>query len=658
MKKIINILLLGILGILLYGVISLSKGSKDVETANLSKTEYIPQASQISELEEQFFDKFYEKDLIESQGIPYVDFVNASNKNKVELGNGITMDYDFLAHRLRDLTLEERRGYHQLSLTSEISEAFQLSDLMEFLDESRSSSEIEEHLLQLDWLEDNPPLTNLILPNLNNNMNILVGPHMSGSLADYEEYPVSYSSSQIYDSQNTYICDYIQYKQFYFTREQDRVFSLNEIPVINQDYLYTHLSYVGFGQSLGQTTSYRNRPYDFYEIDQNIFYEWIPGFLDIPSLGRHTLYPLGSLTKVEKRNFTGISRYDFYNVVEFHAHNEVLTPFTYKSYNDSLLIHIPLATITLILDYENKQKLILTYYDEILENVTTFYITQDIHWNRNNYNVNSNGVNLTIAYPTFGSLSGNGYTQALVPATYFHRLQPENSGNIKLLKKTSYYDANLHLITEGEFELVYTGNTASSTVVTNSLVKGTFNFGTEESYGQTDSTFDFGITIYGAPHYVKDVYPYLIWGNDFTDYNNHSAFERFVWDKDSVNITNHQYHNLSGAALTSYYPTGILTLQGTPIPAWFINHNFGGRIIGDYTPPTFNLIDAIQIEITVSYVDWLSYVTNLSDDRSGPIFLYVGYDQVNYGHNGFYEVKICARDQAGNIFFRIIAVRI
>lgn len=242
-----------------------------------------------------------------------------------------------------------------------------------------------------------------------------------------------------------------------------------------------------------------------------------------------------------------------------YAHPQKIV-FSYQSYDWG--IHAPQAAITLIKDFFGDQKMVLVSTDPEV-GVYSFYITQEIHYHRNEwYQINDYHLPLTTTYPTLGSIFNSGvpWDAASNTANYFHRLQ-NNPNNVKYLLPVVYYDGTVGALTSGEYELVYfnTGIYNQSPVITDSFLAGTFNFGCVNNFAN-------GTGAVNDSHYIRDVYPYLIWGNSLSDYQNHTPFERFVWDKDSANVLGYIGINLSGNQLTSLYPSTIGNQGGTAIP--------------------------------------------------------------------------------------------
>ena len=122
---------------------------------------------------------------------------------------------------------------------------------------------------------------------------------------------------------------------------------------------------------------------------------------------------------------------------------------------------------------------------------------------------------------------------------YFHQLgyydgDESNLNNKKMYKKLEDTSDNLYYYYPfASFE--YTANQQKTTIISNSLIVGTFNF-VDPSESHT-------------MHWAYDVIPYLIWGNDVFD--NSTVAERFAWDKGSIHLYNY-YRSQRGDTLTNH----------------------------------------------------------------------------------------------------------
>ena len=96
-------------------------------------------------------------------------------------------------------------------------------------------------------------------------------------------------------------------------------------------------------------------------------------------------------------------------------------------------------------------------------------------------------------------------------------------------------------------------------------------------------TFNFSSGLLHLPnHYIFDVYPYLIWGNLFTD--NSNVRERFIWDKDSLsqsaalyafrgeNLYSHTDSNIGNLSSVGYFSKNAIIDRIDQQLSW----DFGG----------------------------------------------------------------------------------
>ena len=251
----------------------------------------------------------------------------------------------------------------------------------------------------------------------------------------------------------------------------------------------------------------------------------------------------------------------------------------YKSYQyDILFIHVntPLADITVYLDRFGKEVMVL---EDSFGSFDSLYISRDFHWQRNDYNIKS------IDGKDFQSLrfedlvSRSSWALQNPVGSYFHQIGSGNNTNGKFVNPTKFYEWTTDSLCVGSNEAVFQGREADSVLDFKSLVTYSYNFGAggiEFDLDVPDFTLDVNMAL---PHYFKDVYPYLLWGNDFYDFLEHTAFERFVWDKDSANVEGialvvttgndsaYKAKKSIGRALTALYTTGIVgDANGEPIP--------------------------------------------------------------------------------------------
>lgn len=246
----------------------------------------------------------------------------------------------------------------------------------------------------------------------------------------------------------------------------------------------------------------------------------------------------------------------------------------------------------------------------------------------------SNPINRTTVaqlYPTTDIL-GNSFGLPLLPiASYFHKLLIQNFNNTKYVKSITYYNLQLEKLVPGSLELVYDEN---GNVEFEDLVTFTFNFGVDLSDPEVEVVSD--------AHYIRDVYPYLFWGNSLYDYFSHTAFERFVWDKASNILDDFAYsiiRSFSGSQLTSQYPTNVEDFGGTEIPDDIINNPYGWSMYFDYIP------DQEIHEDNFSNINWSTFIINVYSEVPGIITKFEDEDNVDYNNPGTYLVTVGIRDE-------------
>lgn len=237
--------------------------------------------------------------------------------------------------------------------------------------------------------------------------------------------------------------------------------------------------------------------------------------------------------------------------------------FEYQSYDFNIFvvrILAPRAKIIVYLDFFSKEKMLIISDNTKIER---FFITQSFHWNRNSYNIKSlHGIPIEELYlGDFNTRSA--WSQLSATSSYFHKLGLGNENNSKMVNNIKYYDFITGQLELGSNELIFDGDSNLSSLDNESLITHSFNFA---SSTVDDEVNGLSIKINVAlDHYIKDVYPYLIWGNDYTDFITVSPFERFIWDKDSSNMnilakTNAQI--LIGDELKQLYLTGEISDGG------------------------------------------------------------------------------------------------
>ena len=342
----------------------------------------------------------------------------------------------------------------------------------------------------------------------------------------------------------------------------------------------------------------------------------------------------------QEKVYTGSTRYILNAHFCSYDHKDVIE-FDYQSFstigNDGL--SVPLANIHLIDDYWGNEKLILES-DDI---GVAYKISQSVHYSRNQYN-KINGVAVDNLYSTESQLP-SGWVHVLI-GNYFHKLLQSNANNKKYLKSTEYYDVNLGVNIDGELELVYDEN---GDVEYEDLVTFTFNFGVGAS--------DYESEFFKDAHWIRDVYPYLIWGNSSEDYNSHTPFERFVWDKASKN-SNITARNAQGDVLTNMYYLSLGSDQsvndndGTIIPFSVQNNACRWDIFFDYIPDQY-----IEKNQYANY-NWATKITGEYSDVQGIITKFEEWDTVIYNIPGEYLVMVGIEDSAGNKRAQIVKIHV
>lgn len=365
----------------------------------------------------------------------------------------------------------------------------------------------------------------------------------------------------------------------------------------------------------------------------------------------------GNDCKIYSHEFTGNIRYLASSTFGTYPHKPETFTFNYQSYDllgDDRTA--PYAEITLINDYWGNEKMYIT--SDVIG--VPFKITKEAHYSRNDYN-KINGISVDTLYPTEASIDGAGFEDESEQGTYFHKLLTSNTGNVKYTKNVEYYNLNADRYSNGSNEIVYKSD---GTVEYEDLVTFSFNFGDRDTYP------DGALLAYDS-HWILDVYPYLIWGNSQVDADNHSAFERFVWDKDSAKaaydfplVPDYECRDLQRNELIEMYVDADTCGEGclgnadaTPIP----DSVQDGRVLFyDSGDPYFDVITTKHYsELTYSYnKDWTVFINNEFDnslDFSNLIYLEVS-DPVNFTNPGTYYVTVALKDQDSNQFNRTFKV--
>lgn len=339
--------------------------------------------------------------------------------------------------------------------------------------------------------------------------------------------------------------------------------------------------------------------------------------------------------------YTGATRYVLRTSLFTYNHIDVIQ-FDYQSYNIVLDgTSAPSATIYLIKDYWGEEKMIITS-NEI---GTPYKITQTEHYNRNQYNT-INGVDVSEIYPTENTwtLFWDGWTHLADSRSYFHLLLSENSDNEKYTKPITYTDLNLGVEVAGGLELVFDGDGDVLDDTEDYLVLYTFNFGVDASDPEWELIPDV--------HYIRDVYPYLVWGNTEDDFNNHTPFERFIWDKASVNNNGDARDSDGEELMDMYYNGDIEDHGGTIIPIVVQNNSCRWDIY-------FNFIaDQTIIKGQYSNFNWATKINGEYSSIIGTILKFEAQDSVMYNTIGNYSVRVGIEDAGGRKRYQYIVVSV
>jgi len=554
---------------------------------------------ELTDIEKDFFDKQKLKDKFDNEGIMVVDTIN-NNGDVFEI-NGHKIEKRAVVQQL--FTMKNDKLYIQIEKSKDkISdkEKTKLVKLDTLIKNTKVKySDIYKFLEENNLYDSNPEFLESILVN--------------EEIIDIREFELMYTY-YYYDIYTGY------YENYTKTVTNAGIYTI-------QAEYYLEFSHFYEASSCPNNTKY-------------LTYEYIPaGYI-----------PAGCIVK--NNIYTGATRYVLNNYFESYPHLDYIE-FSYRS-NAALIDNwsSPLADITLIYDYMGIEKMIL----ESSDIGTDYKITREAHYSRNDYNKIST-IPVGTMYPTISSL-GSAFGDVIgYKLSYFHQILSSNSNNMKYVKEIEYYDVNLQTIVDGSLEIVYevelnaNGDVISSNVDEDPLTIYTFNFGVDSSDPEGNEIID-------DAHYIRDVYPYLVWGNNADDYNNYSAFERFVWDKDSGDnfvLGNYEGKNLFGNDLLDLYLDDTIgDAGGTPIPADVV---IGNIYFNDTVSPTFDPISTQYItEDIYSNIDWIIKINNESDNSYGIITKFEVYDNVIYSQPGLYTVKVGVQDESGNEMTRIFTV--
>ncbi|MCF7930695.1 MAG: hypothetical protein K9L02_04190 [Acholeplasmataceae bacterium] len=467
----------------------------------------------------------------------------------------------------------------------------------------------------------------------------------------YEDYDKVKTTSALFSFQQEFYYEYLGEKES------------DEMPLDTKYKKYQFVESNNQGRYIYNTSAYLStKPYSF--ISGDYYYKFVN--LIWPFNDYHKKYEIYTVYDEWDIIYTGATRYVLLGSGQYTSHYHASTKsFTYRSYFQAFeSSSAPLADITLIYDYMGLEKM----YIESDDTATDFKISKEAHYSRNQFNFVETpygNMMLTDLYPNESDIEGNYFIKVNAIGSYFHKLLPSNSGNTKYIKNVRYYDVNLSTYIPGSVEMVYDNN---GNIESEDLVTFTFNFGVDESDEASDS-FD-------KQHWIRDVYPYLVWGNSAVDYINHSAFERFVWDKDAseaIFLFLYSGRDVDGTDLTDQYLIDypicntidgdpcIGNANGTAIPNDVINDNldFSNVILyDDVEAPIFDYIYSKTISRYATSYYWANYITNVSDNSGPYYYKYELYDGVNYGVPGYYEVIVAVRDYYRNERWQKFSVQV
>lgn len=225
---------------------------------------------------------------------------------------------------------------------------------------------------------------------------------------------------------------------------------------------------------------------------------------------------------------------------EFYEH-EITYVFDYQSHSTK-----PYVRMRVVFDYFFEEKLMVSSPSD------RFKISKEANDYRNQYNVERIDVYeeilpipVDVLYP-HRTLVEDKELWFYTKSNYFHQMLEGNQKNVKYRKDLVYYDVYNAGEMLGGYELIY--NTIGF-VVYDPLTTFTFNYG----IGDMD-------------HYLKDVYPFLLWGTSKENREDYSMVERFIWDKDRFTVNKYGQF-MEKNALRQYYDNRLKNvIIGTGIP--------------------------------------------------------------------------------------------
>ncbi|MDR2822543.1 MAG: hypothetical protein LBV58_03220, partial [Acholeplasmatales bacterium] len=118
------------------------------------------------------FDKLYEKEAIQAQGIEYVDFMNVRDKEIFKVDN-LVVEKDFLKWAIYNLSVDERKEILEKANKLEEADKKDLTNLVDFLKVGRTIISIENYINSHSWFKEKEFLIAYVLPDYSKKDNII-----------------------------------------------------------------------------------------------------------------------------------------------------------------------------------------------------------------------------------------------------------------------------------------------------------------------------------------------------------------------------------------------------------------------------------------------------------------------------------------------------
>lgn len=231
-----------------------------------------------------------------------------------------------------------------------------------------------------------------------------------------------------------------------------------------------------------------------------------------------------------------------FEVVEetYYPHENTIV-FDYQSHSTK-----PYARFRVVFDYFYEEKLMIS------SETMNVKISKEANDYRNLHNVEmvdvygeERRIPVDLIYPHRGLVEDKDLW-FFTKSNYFHQMLDGNQKNVKYRKDIVYYDEYENQEKLGGLELIYD------------------SIGFVEYDPLSTFTFNYGIT--DMEHYLKDVYPFLLWGTSVENREAYSSVERFIWDKDRFTLYKYG-HILEKSALRQYYDTRLKNvIIGSEVP--------------------------------------------------------------------------------------------